>query len=596
MQSTSVRQPVSTSLAGFVLYGVAMKTIVACFTVAFTITLAVIYNSVDNISLRIAAVLDAFGLFLRILALIIIVALVLFTVVILYALWTKYAIRSRRLVDGAFPLQTYRVRQWNPDIPWPLAFIQYMAGQRLLVNPNTMMASAAVVDSQRGLVEQEPAAGWQYQLALRLAVEHTNRVRAAFPGDQVHMSRREPTRTPRLNGSTMRALSYEKPPQPQLPVPIDVETRTFPAKPPAFAEAVRSNCSEAFALGHTPNGEIVRWDVTHAPHLRVHGKSQGSGKTNLIKTIAVGAITQGAHVIVLDRRAFKDWADFRRHVEFVDNRREGAFVGTLRQLQALYMERDERLGVAGSGNVRGMSIQRILVVISEFGSVCRSIAAAGELDEALPVLKSIMSESGATGVHLIFEDQVVNRNWPRELRGNADPVTGYLPEDAAVAGGYRMAHTLKPYEFHFDGSRMRTWDMTVEVPRVLAGVQPCSETMIDVRSFVPVPTQNNNEHAPNPVHSGGGNGNGNNERQNKWEDFARQWLANNPDGGPSALARAMWEADGRIKEYTDYKSEAARRLAALRSATAADQLAALGVDLADVRLPGGECIGVDVTH
>ena len=48
----------------------------------------------------------------------------------------------------------------------------------------------------------------------------------------------------------------------------------------------------------------------------------------------------------------------------------------------------------------------------------------------------------------------------------------------------------------------------------------------------------------------------------KWRDFTDQWFEENPRyivepyGGISALARAMAEADGNVKPYTDYKSTA----------------------------------------
>jgi len=61
----------------------------------------------------------------------------------------------------------------------------------------------------------------------------------------------------------------------------------------------------------------------------------------------------------------------------------------------------------------------------------------------------------------------------------------------------------------------------------------------------------------------------------------------------------MCEADGHVKDYINYKSEAARRLEAIdkahqRSKTGLDQLVDMGVDLSEVRLlETGERLGTN---
>lgn len=254
-------------------------------------------------------------------------------------------------------------------------------------------------------------------------------------------------------------------------------------------DAFKHNTDTTFAIGLTDDSEIIRWDVESTPHVRVHGKTQGSGKTNLIKEIVTGAVLSGAHVIVLDRRGFKDWSAFQPFVELVDNRISGAFYGTVKRIQEIYRERDGLLGGAGVGNLASLTDapKRIFLIISEFGSACRDALASGELDHVVPLLKNILSEAGATGVHLIFEDQAINRNWPPELRGNAEPITGYLPQDASKAGGYTKAFELERYQFHYDGDRFRTFDMSVEAPVLLfdAPIVRDEDCLIDTSSFLP---------------------------------------------------------------------------------------------------------------
>lgn len=241
-------------------------------------------------------------------------------------------------------------------------------------------------------------------------------------------------------------------------------------------------------MGFTDSGKVVCWDVEQSPHVRVHGKTQGSGKTNLIKIIAAGALRAGHAVIVLDRRGFKDWAAFSDCAEMIDNRQSGVFACVASQVETFYRDRDAQLGRAGVGNLAALTgdHRRVFVIVAEFGTACRS-QEEHHLLAVVNSLKNIFSEAGATGVHLVFEDQIVNRSWPRELRGNADPITGYLPEDAAKGGGYAKAHELDPYQFHYEGERFRTWDMRQSAIKLLAKVPPLQSNIIDigsVRSFV----------------------------------------------------------------------------------------------------------------
>lgn len=491
------------------------------------------------------------------------------TVILAVQSWNdKRQAEKLKMVDGAFRMREERRRRWDDKLPFHLAVYSAIVGEKILIDLNRTVGPVVVIDAFGNVREPEPAAGWALQGVYNAQVETTNVARAIAQGDDSRNNWFGRDSAPARFSGARSLVSRPQPAQLPGPTDDDIVDGTFSPVAVPFAEAVRSNTPTTFALGQSNQG-VVRWDVESAPHIRVHGQTQGSGKTNVIKTIVAAAILQGVHVIILDRRGFKDWRDYHRHVEFIDNRKPGAFAGTMKQLTDIYRERDEALGQAGASNLADLpnAPARLFVVVSEFGTACREAKASGEMSEALPLLKSIMSEAGATGVHMIFEDQAINHNWPPELRGNAQPITGYLPEDAAKAGGYRLAHHLKPYHFHMEGVQFKTWDMKAEAPRLLAPVPANGRTAIDVSALVPVPVpeQNNNNRPPNPIYSNGhsGNGNGNSERDRKWAAFARDWFANHPNGGPSALARAMWEADGRVKEYTDYKSEAARRLDAL---------------------------------
>lgn len=518
---------------------------------------------------------------------------------ILIWLRVRIARRERTYIDGALPLMHRKRRVWRSDIHPLLALWSFVVGEEFFIDPNRAVSFAWSFDAFGRVREVEPAAGWGIQQQYNLAFEQTNAVRAALPGDDVRntpwghgsLMPRLPSRA--LNGRTER---------PMLPAPEENEIEgTFTPVQVPFGQAVRSNTERSLAIGQSPNGEIVRWDVESAPHIRVHGKTQGSGKTNLIKTVVAGAILQGAHIVVLDRRAFKDWHDYRRYIEMIDTRKEGALLETAKQLQLLYQERDDLLGTHGAPNIAQLPNppQRFFVVISEFGTTCRNAAETGELDEALPLLKSILSEAGATGVHMIFEDQVVTRAWPRELRGNADPITGYLPEDASNAGGYRFAHALRAHEFHFDGNKFNTWNMSVEAPRLLAGIPGTNNALIDVRSFGRSVKKNNSaqnspeiiiptEHrTPNGVSS---------VENTDLRRMVWSWRDAHPNGTQAELRKCF--ADDGIEIARGYVHECWHKWpgATGQSNTVAEQIQALGYSLADVRLATGERLGVDVSY
>jgi len=336
-----------------------------------------------------------------------------------------------------------------------------------------------------------------------------------------------------------------------------------PAKKVSIDEGMRQLARTVIPLGYTAKGEVVTWDVTQAPHIRVHGKTQGSGKTNLIKSIAASALRLGHRVIVLDRRGFKDWQDFRDHAELIDNRKPGVFASVTGQVKAIYQRRDSVLGQHGAGNIEELPkpFRRVFLIIAEFGTACRS-ATDEELEIAVKNLKTIMSEAGATGVHLIYEAQVVNHDWPRELRGNSDPVCGYLPEDTAKAGGYSYAHELKPYQFHHDGQTFTTWNMKEHARTQLNLAKLPDKKLIDERSKIVTEERSGNGQGTPLQEGNAGNvpvPNVENSlkniylRERSWEKVAEKYFADHPQSEHADWCKAMAEIANDGRPYTDFK-------------------------------------------
>jgi len=445
--------------------------------------------------------------------------------------WAKYDTRKEswnRTVDGSFA-----TREINHN------------GRTVLLDPNKSQFGFIAYDKETGEIATDAnVTGPDRQLEYANNVQRTRTVAAK------QMPERQNRTTALADAGFFAAKTREADAKAKLAEMRLVNQRqSVPVVPPSrqlpmwtAKDAFIANTDTTFALGLTDDNSIVVWDVESTPHVRVHGKTQGSGKTNLIKEIATGAVLSGAHVIVLDRRGFKDWSAFQPFVELVDNRVTGAFYGTVKRIQEIYRERDGLLGGAGVGNLASLADapKRIFLIISEFGSACRGALASGELDHVVPLLKNILSEAGATGVHLIFEDQAINRNWPPELRGNAEPITGYLPQDASKAGGYTKAFELERYQFHYDGDRFRTFDMSVEAPALLfdAPIMRDEECLIDSSAFVlPIRSvKNERNNAEMPDFSQKTENERTNERSST--DLQRMvwaWRDANPDGTQAEL-------------------------------------------------------------
>lgn len=489
-----------------------------------------------------------------------------------WLVWRKGRLASLRQRDGAFPIQRVKLRD----------------GAVLYYDPNQSVGPATIVHPQYGLIEVAPQAGWDVQLAVRLAVERTRQLQAMYPGDDARMNRHGArSAVPRTSQAAFRDQKLPQLPAPAEPVTIDVQPE--PVKLWAAADGLNMSTRTKLPMGQTGGAELVHWDLVESPHLRVHGKSQGSGKTNVIRTVAAGALRVGHHVIVCDRRRFKDWSEFDGKAELIDVRDPRRFVEVAGQMAAIYRERDGELGRHGAPNIGRLANppQRIVVVVAEFGALCAQADADGVLREMLHPLTMVLREAGAAGVHVVIEDQVVDQRWPRGISTNAEPVTGYLPQNYGAAGGYYDAHKLPAYTFHFGGAVFKSWDMRPVVGGVLAPVPAA-------RSFIPEPFtgegSTTGERAVNGVHerpvnddmNGGVNGD-----DSRWQSLIDQWFAEHPEAlvgpavGISDIARRMSIAEtGNVDAYERYKGIAHKLFHEFRNA---------------VRLPGGERLGTDVS-
>jgi hypothetical protein len=488
--------------------------------------------------------------------------------------------------DGSFPLQRVKV-----------------LGHDVIIDVNKTIAPALIV-GKNGIQEMFTADP-QLHLQAAIARSRVASMQALAPGDAAIESRfgSQFKASGLLNAASAKfaAGKYDEKPPKMLEAPkvVDVPEAPKPVQLIPVEEAIMRNHRTKLVIGQTEQADIVHWNMPEAPHLRVHGKSQGSGKTNLIRCLATNALRVGHHVIVCDRRRFKDWSEFSDKAEFVDTRNPAEFAKVTQRLMDIYQERDAMLGKHGAPNIAKLPNppQRIVVVVSEFGALCDQAKADGVLDDMLHPLSMVLREAGATGVHVVIEDQFVSDKWPKGISTNAEPVTGYLPQNYGAAGGYWRADKLPAYTFHFGGTVFKAFDMRVIVPHAIAAVRK-ADPVIDaeyrvigegVRDEVPY-TPTSGEQATNRGDEQPTNAPTNADGWYEW--MVGEYLPGHPELlqvdaqgrglGVRKLAEAMAElARGDAAQYEAYKGVASELGKRLR---------------AELRLPSGERLGVDVSH
>jgi hypothetical protein len=474
-----------------------------------------------------------------------------------------------------------------------------------------MMTHAALI--HQGVHLAEPTAGWDRQLAYLSDVERTRRVQAALPGDAV-LGNPFIAASNGLGGVANAATAkwmagaYDKPVKPSSFVDAHPPV-VLPAPQLTGTEAVTQSEPAAIVMGQTDSGELVRWNLATTPHLRFHGMTQGSGKTNAIQTVAAGALATGAHVVICDRVQFKDWADFDGRAELVDTADPQRLADACARLYNIYLGRTEQLRAAGARNIaQHGGMQRIVVVISEFGAQMASARNDGIGRQVEYPLTQLARLAGSTGIHLVAEDQVV-KGWPRELAGNLVPVIGRMPAYAGQACGYQGrgggTDTFPSYTFWYEGALFQTPHMEPALPSIMARVSAPRALVMRTPAAV-IPQDEGEARSYVPAVPGGIEGgsatvppleNARTERNagtpavdepGRWDDVVAAWFAAHPQAltGPAAgisdLARSMCRDNegGSEVNYEAYKGRAHKLFHEFRTS---------------VRLPSGDRLGTDIT-
>lgn len=514
-------------------------------------------------------------------------------------------------VDGMFAMQRHKMRMAD-------------GGEAIVViNPNNMAGAAGVVHPQLGFVEMPTILDPARQLDLRKTVQATATMQAMRDGvggnhNQAFYRNAAGEFAEKARLLAAKADNYINGRQPLTAT--DGEQAAPPVQLLALPDALAQSQPDRFLLGQNhESGKLIAFNPFEQQNIGIVGAT-GTGKTaGTGYHLLLLALKFGYHPLILDPKGGVDLRPFALHGEWRPTNAD-MFGGQIEQVRLEHdrrMEIIQRHQVANVDELRSNEMRHILVFVEEYGALWEDIERTkkrGEADAINSDIDTMMRLSRATGIHWCFVDQFPEK-WSKQvfMATKMRLVYQVAPGQDAYLHEYKAAELPDRGAFMYRRTEYANWDVKPQLRNYLAelpmsdypeliDVKPTASVPKSVPGIVPngvpsaVPDRSTSVYPPPPVTVPVSTVDGN--EAHKWADFVDQWNASNPDGGPSALARAMADADGNIKPYTDYKSEAARRLDALRvkgSNSIADQLRAQGVDLSDVRLPGGEKIGVDVT-
>lgn len=512
-------------------------------------------------------------------------------------------------VGGMFAMQRHKIRTAD-------------GGEAIVViNPNNMAGAAGVVHPALGFVEMPTILDPARQLDLRKAVQQTATMRAVpdFGGNHNQAFYRnaagEFAEKARLLAA--KADNYINGRQPLTAT--DGEQAAPPAQLLALPDALAQSQPDRFLLGQNhESGKLIAFNPLEQQNIGIVGAT-GTGKTaGTGYHLLLCALKFGYHPLILDPKGGVDLRPFALHGEWrpTDADSFGHQIEQVRLEHDRRMEIIQRHQVANVDELRSNEMRHILVFVEEYGALWEDIERSKKRSEADAInsdIDTMMRLSRATGIHWCFVDQFPEK-WSKQvfMATKMRIVYQVAPGQDAYLHEYKAAELPDRGTFMYRRNEYDNWDVKPQLQRYLAelpmsdypeivdstatvrGKRSDSGT-VDVRSVVrSVPdggaltreTERPNDRTPN----------GSDPEITDLQQMVWDWRDANQDGTQADMRRHFDEIGVKIaRGYAHECWHAWPGATTTEPQTIADQLRAQGVDLASVRLPGGEKIGVDVT-
>lgn len=375
------------------------------------------------------------------------------------------------------------------------------------------------------------------------------------------------------------------------------------------------------------------WDSNQAATLGIFG-ANGTGKTTTVATMVTLAMVRwGWKLWILDGKDAGDWDEFGNHTNVVPINRS-TIGDAIQQIWDEYQQREQMMSQYRARHYRHLpsDVQAQFpqwgFVFEEYGAT--RLALPNKMRAQLDKFVNILCQKARyTGWHGVFIDQRPT-DYTDEMKGNLKAIACFkmLMNQGHAVNAYEASKLSNRGEFEMDGQRywafyaeplavteLRTLPVRVSFATVRKPSVDGSQAFVggSVMNAIPAATNGSERHVQEAneetVHMNGGEGEGSNllvsiyERSRSWDAVAEEFFKQSPEGTQSELRKIMAEIadDGRSPDV--FKGEANRLYHAYsphgnnrsQPQTVAEQLQALGYDPADIRLPGGDKIGVDVT-
>lgn len=430
-----------------------MRQIAVCIGIAIIIVVSsVVFVNQEQIHQAGGEILATLTWCVRGLATLILIAGVVIGSVITWAIIQRQQDKLNRPKDGSFALRTYHLAD----------------GSTLLVNPNHMLASAAVISTHYGYHELPPSAGWDHQLKLRKAVQITHHLQATSPGDDAISSKYgafyRGDRTGIANAATGKFLAggWDKPlprlaPEPEAPPPPRA------TQPLPLLAALQQSQPDKFILGYNEqtNG-LACFNPRTSIHAAIIGAS-GTGKTESTgMQMALLAIKYGYHLVILDPKGGVDWRLFAAHAEWY----ETDSTVFAHQMDALLHVHQHRYQLVRDQQVATVfdlptPLPPILVMIEEYGDLRDQMLGAGRTRDAEHVelvMSKLFRLARMTGIGLVLIDQYPEA-WTRQAMTGTKAKFVYQlgPGQGNAVGQYHAQNLPDHGRFIYRGGEFDAW-------------------------------------------------------------------------------------------------------------------------------------------
>lgn len=472
--------------------------------------------------------------------------------------------------DGAWKIKKYRAHRWDKEVPWPIALIQWAIGEPGELDRNRITSAAYRIRFNGDIVEHEPACGHLMQHAYNLAVEGTNGVRAALPGDDVRNTWfGKDSLMPRLGGA--RSLVS----RPQAPMPPDEPPALTVASEPALTPqaALDRSADGVVYIGQEREGgrSLARWDANGASTLGIFG-ANGTGKTSSVATMATLAMVRwGWRLWILDGKDAGDWDEFGNHANVVAVHQSN-IEDVMQEVWEEYQRRKQLMSDHRAKKYSALpsEVQAEFpqwgMVFEEYGNTRLRLhqRTRAQLDKFMNIL---CGEARYTGWHGVFIDQRPS-DYTDQMKGNLKAVACFQMQmnQGSAVNAYNAHKLADVGEFEMNNGRYWAFHAEPLARPTLAGVRG---------SFVDTPVANGYERSTNGYERQLPEANDTNvrertpddppptlvsiyERTRSWDAVAKSFFERDPEQTQSHLRHLMTliSADGRGPDA--FKGEAYR--------------------------------------